>query len=101
MARRMVYAFGSFEADTDRFELKLEGAPLPIQRKTFDLLVFLIRKKFKAAIVERAAGIRKDIDEATADHGDAERTADLFCLLINRLRAVHESFLPPTAAPSA
>jgi F-type H+-transporting ATPase subunit b len=37
------------------------------------LLVFLTRKKFKAAIVERAAGIRKDIDEATADHGEAEK----------------------------
>jgi predicted ATPase/DNA-binding winged helix-turn-helix (wHTH) protein len=41
----MVYAFGSFEADTDRFELTLAGAPVPIQRKTFDLLIYLLGKR--------------------------------------------------------
>ena len=53
MARRMVYAFGSFEADTERFELKLDGAPLPIQRKTFDLLVYLLRKRGDIATREQ------------------------------------------------
>lgn len=38
------------------------------------------------------AGIAHDSSEAHSAIYDAERTADLFCLLINRLRPVHESF---------
>lgn len=37
------------------------------------LLVILTRKKFAAALTDRAAGIRKDIDEATGEHADAQK----------------------------
>jgi len=40
------------------------------------LLVFLTRKKFAAALQDRAAGVRKDIDEATGEHDEARRTLD-------------------------
>jgi len=40
------------------------------------LLVILTRKKFAAALTDRAAGIRKDIDEATSEHDDARKVLD-------------------------
>jgi F-type H+-transporting ATPase subunit b len=39
------------------------------------LLVFLTRKKFATALQDRAAGIRKDIDEATTEHDEAQKSA--------------------------
>jgi predicted ATPase len=48
----MVYAFGSFEADTELFELTNDGAPVPVQRKTFDLLVYLLRNRGRLATRE-------------------------------------------------
>ncbi len=45
------------------------------------------------------AGLPYSNKEAHSAIYDAERTADLFCLLINRLRPVHESFV--TAAGDA
>jgi ribonuclease T len=40
------------------------------------------------------AGIGYDGAEAHSAIYDAERTADLFCLMVNRLRPVYESFAP-------
>ncbi|MDB5978826.1 MAG: ribonuclease [Nevskia sp.] len=39
-----------------------------------------------------AAGLPFDAKEAHSAIYDAERTADLFCLLVNRMRAIHASF---------
>jgi len=39
-----------------------------------------------------AAGLPYDSKEAHSAIYDAERTADLFCLLINRMRGIHEAF---------
>ena len=44
------------------------------------------------------AGLGYDGGEAHSAIYDAERTADLFCLMVNRLRPVYESFAP-VAAP--
>jgi ribonuclease T len=46
------------------------------------------------------AGLPYDAREAHSAIYDAERTADLFCLLVNRMRAVHASFAgAPAPAP--
>lgn len=45
------------------------------------------------------AGLGYDGDEAHSAIYDAERTADLFCLLVNRLRPVYDSFAPLLAPP--
>jgi ribonuclease T len=47
------------------------------------------------------AGIGYDGAEAHSAIYDAERTADLFCLLVNRLRPVYESFAPLMAPEPA
>ena len=39
-----------------------------------------------------AAGLPFDAKEAHSAIYDAERTADLFCLLVNRMRSIHASF---------
>ncbi|MCZ6873240.1 MAG: winged helix-turn-helix domain-containing protein, partial [bacterium] len=39
----MIYAFGDYELDTYNYELRLEGAPLRIEPKVFDLLNYLIQ----------------------------------------------------------
>jgi DNA-binding winged helix-turn-helix (wHTH) protein/predicted ATPase len=40
----MVYRFGTFELDDQRFELRREGSAVPIQRRAFDLLHYLVRR---------------------------------------------------------
>jgi ribonuclease T len=51
------------------------------------------------------AGLGYDAGQAHSAIYDAERTADLFCVLVNRLRPVYEAFgaslLPPVEAVSA
>lgn len=49
-----------------------------------------------------AAGLPYDSKEAHSAIYDAERTADLFCLLVNRMRPVHAAFAEGTvpAAPA-
>jgi ribonuclease T len=42
-----------------------------------------------------AAGLPYDASEAHSAIYDAERTADLFCLLLNRMRPVYESLIGP------
>ena len=49
----------------------------------------------------KAAGLPYSTREAHSAIYDAERTADLFCLMINRLRGVYESFLAPAPVASA
>lgn len=41
------------------------------------------------------AGLQYDSREAHSAIYDAERTAELFCLLVNRMRALYESFVSP------
>jgi len=47
----VIYAFGRFEIDDERFELRRDGAPLAVQRRTFDLLLHLVRSQ--GAVVTR------------------------------------------------
>jgi ribonuclease T len=44
-----------------------------------------------------AAGLPYDAREAHSAIYDAERTADLFCLLVNRMRDVHRAFIEAAA----
>lgn len=44
-----------------------------------------------------AAGLDWDSSAAHSARYDAERTADLFCLIVNRFRPVYEGFLPAPA----
>jgi DNA-binding winged helix-turn-helix (wHTH) protein len=37
----MIYAFGDYELDTNRYELRLDGQPLRLKPKVFDLLAYL------------------------------------------------------------
>ena len=39
----MILGFANFELDDELFELRRDGIPVPIQRKTFDLLLYLAR----------------------------------------------------------
>lgn len=39
----MIYVFSGYELDTDRYELRLAGAPLRIEPKVFDLLAYLLQ----------------------------------------------------------
>lgn len=39
----MIYAFGPFELDERRFELRRDGEPVALQRRAFDMLLYLIR----------------------------------------------------------
>lgn len=41
----MVYEFDGFSLDTARVELVADGAPVPLERKTYDLLVFLVANR--------------------------------------------------------
>lgn len=54
---RVIVRFANFELDDELFELRRDGAPLPIQRKTFDLLLYLARSR--GAVVTREELIRE------------------------------------------
>ena len=41
----MIYAFGDFELDEERYELRRAGAPLRLEPKAFRVLVYLIRHR--------------------------------------------------------
>ncbi|HEX2280083.1 MAG TPA: AAA family ATPase [Candidatus Tectomicrobia bacterium] len=41
----MIYRFGDYELDTQLFELRSAGTPLPLEPKVFDLLTHLIRHR--------------------------------------------------------
>jgi DNA-binding winged helix-turn-helix (wHTH) protein len=44
----MIYRFGDYELDTQLFELRCAGIPLPLEPKVFDLLAHLIRHRDRA-----------------------------------------------------
>ena len=39
----MIYAFGDYELDTDRYELRFKKNPVRIEPKAFDLLTYLLQ----------------------------------------------------------
>jgi predicted ATPase len=39
----VILTFGPFEVDDELFELRRDGVPIPVQKKTFDLLLYLMR----------------------------------------------------------
>jgi len=41
----MRYAFGPFELDVAVYELRRDGAPVPLQPKLFDLLLYLLERR--------------------------------------------------------
>ncbi len=45
----MIYAFGDFQLDSDRVELRGPDGPIPLEPKCFSLLHFLVRKSPHAA----------------------------------------------------
>jgi DNA-binding winged helix-turn-helix (wHTH) protein len=63
----MLYGFGPFEVDGDRFELRRAGEKVALERKAFDLLSFLIERR---AIVckenEIAAAVWPTLDVSPA-----------------------------------
>ena len=44
----MIYAFGDFELDEERFELRRGGAGVPVQPKVLGLLFLLVRERSRA-----------------------------------------------------
>lgn len=52
----MILAFGAYEVDDELFELRRDKVPVPIQRKTFDLLAYLARSS--GAVVPREQLLR-------------------------------------------
>ncbi|CAN5881235.1 AAA family ATPase [soil metagenome] len=45
----MILAFEEFEVDTDTFEVRRSGAPVRVQRKVLDLLLYLVRQRGRVA----------------------------------------------------
>jgi DNA-binding winged helix-turn-helix (wHTH) protein len=41
----MTYGWAQYELDEERFELRREGAPVPVQRKVFELLHYFVRAR--------------------------------------------------------
>lgn len=39
----MIFAFGPFELDDATYELRRDGVPVPMQRRAFDFLLYLVR----------------------------------------------------------
>lgn len=46
----MGYAFGDIELDTERYELRRGGRPVPIQRKVFDFVRYLIERRGRVVL---------------------------------------------------
>ena len=44
----MIFHFGPYEADTELYELRRSGAPVPVEPQVFDLLVYLIEHRDRA-----------------------------------------------------
>ena len=42
-----ILAFGEFELDEDRFELRKSGAPVSLQPKPLSLLIYLVRNRVR------------------------------------------------------
>ena len=41
----MIYAFGDYELDTGRFELRHRGAAVPLEPQVFEVLGYLLRHR--------------------------------------------------------
>src|SRR5579883_1260998 len=41
----MVFAFGDFELDEERFELRSGGSKVPVQPKVLEFLVYLVKRR--------------------------------------------------------
>ena len=41
----MIYAFGEFELDEERYELRRAGAPIKLEPKAFRVLAYLIQHR--------------------------------------------------------
>ena len=52
----MIYAFGDFELDTERVELRHQGTLCPLEPQVFDVLAYLIQHRDR--VVNKA--IRKE-----------------------------------------
>jgi DNA-binding winged helix-turn-helix (wHTH) protein len=39
----VIYVFGDYELDTDRYELRYGGEPVQVEPKVFDLLTYLVQ----------------------------------------------------------
>ncbi|MBS2013678.1 MAG: AAA family ATPase [Deltaproteobacteria bacterium] len=48
----MIHAFDVFELDDEHFELRRAGVPVPLQRKTFDLLLYFVRSEGRSVTRE-------------------------------------------------
>jgi DNA-binding winged helix-turn-helix (wHTH) protein/predicted ATPase/rhodanese-related sulfurtransferase len=48
----MIYTFEAFELDTDLYELRREGATLPVEPQVFDVLVYLVQHRDKVVSKE-------------------------------------------------
>lgn len=44
----MSYCIGAYLIDPDAYEIRLEGAPLPLEPQVLELLVFLIENRHRA-----------------------------------------------------
>ena len=46
----MIYCFGPFELDVDRYELRSSGQPLPLQPKVADALLLLLAARHRVVL---------------------------------------------------
>ena len=84
----MIYRFGSFELDTDRFELRKDGAPVAVEPQVFALLALLVSNSermiskeemneqiWSGRIVSEAAlsSRIKSVRQALGDDGKSQR----------------------------
>ena len=79
MTNRTVDAFGEFELDRQRFELRQLGVTVPIEPRAFDVLAYLIdhrdRVVGKAELLDRIWGDRFVTDSALTTRLKAVRRA--------------------------
>ena len=79
MLRPMLYRFGDFELDLDRFELRARGERVPLEPQVFALLALLVdardRAVTKAEIFEKVWDGRPVTDAALASRVKSARQA--------------------------
>lgn len=75
----MIYAFGSFELDATRYELRRAGSLVHVQPRVFDLLHFLVARRgaliSRADLLEHVWGGTMVTKDAIAQAVSAARTA--------------------------
>jgi pimeloyl-ACP methyl ester carboxylesterase/DNA-binding winged helix-turn-helix (wHTH) protein len=75
----MIYEVGRFEIDTDRFELRSDGAPVPIEPQVLDVLVHLVshrdRVVARTELLDEVWGDRFVSDSALSSRIKAARRA--------------------------